>query len=203
MATHTFVELDLKEARRFADLAGSLHDLEQSKRYALRLLSFLNPQSSDSELSESLTISMIVSYARVFASGVRARLKDELLNQLTPEQMGLHDQFIYWRDKHISHSVNSFELNQPVARFVAETVHADGVQYIGIQSERLITPSIGEVHNFIALLEHQISNVRALYDEEHPRLLAIVRARPIEQVLRGPSRPRRAGDEPINRPRTR
>ena len=202
MATHTFVELDLEEARRFADLAGSLHDLEQSKRYARRLLSFLNPPSSDIELSESLMISLIVCYARVFASGVRTRLDDELLSQLAPEQRDLHDRFISWRDKHISHSVNSFELNQPVARFVAETVRSDGIQYIGIQSERVVLASIGEIQMFIALLEQQISNLRALFDAEHRHLLAIVRARPIEVVLRGPSRLRRAGDEPINRRRT-
>jgi len=203
MATLKLVEIELDEARRFADLAGILHDFEQARRYAQRLIPILDSPREDKELSESLTISMIVSYARAFASGVRSQFDHEFLDHLTAEQKEVHDQFIHWRNKHISHSVNSFEFNRPVARYVAETVLTDGIQYLGVRSERLIAPSIAEALVFIALLEHQLSIARALYDEEHARLLAIVRSQPVEQILRGPSRVRKLGDQPIHKVRSR
>ena len=202
MANHTFVDLDLAEAKRFSDLAGVRFDIEQARRFALRLIAVHEPQNVDSDLSESLTISMIVSYARIFTTGVREKVKGELLDQLSTEEQKLHDLFMHWRDKHISHSVNSFEHNQPVARYVAESVHKDGIAYIGVRSERLVGPSSAEVYGLVSLLDRFWIKIRAMYEEEHLRLLAIVRARPIAEILRGPSCPRTAGDEPIHKKRT-
>ncbi len=201
MATLTHIDLDLPEAKRYADLAGVRFDIEQARRFAHCLIEFHDPNGPNSDISESLTISMIMSYARIFTDGVRTKFAGELLDQLSQEERELHDLFMNWRHKHISHSVNSYERNQPVARYFVETVREQGIVQVGVRSHRITVPGSAETYGLISLLDRYWHQIRALYEEEHLRVLAIVRQRPIDEILRGPSRSREAGDQPIEKKR--
>lgn len=107
-----------------------------------------------------------------------------------------------WRSKHVSHSVNSFEHNQPVARFVSETVQSEGIQYISVNTERIVAPSAHDIAEFLLLTEAVLVILEQDYEKEHGQLLGIVRAMPLADVLKGPKTPERAGSQPIKQSRT-
>ncbi len=60
---------------------------------------------------EALSTAACISYARCFSSGVRQSLDSDLLNTADVELKKLHNFVLNFRDKHIAHSVNSFEEN--------------------------------------------------------------------------------------------
>lgn len=117
MATNTFQEIDIPEAADLADLTGILYDFESAKRFAIQLKEMLNRERPDYSLVDPMTIAILVRYSRPFATGKRRRIGDMELRTLSSKQRSAHDRFLLWRNRHIAHSVNVFEDNQPVVRY--------------------------------------------------------------------------------------
>src|SRR6185312_16072634 len=109
MATNTFAEICLPEARLLADLTGICYDLERARDFATRLKSALAIRSQDSSLVEPLTIASIVQYCRPFSGGKRVNVNERLLAVFTKNQRDMHDWIRAVRDRHIAHSINTFE----------------------------------------------------------------------------------------------
>lgn len=112
-------------AARLASLAGIKSDLEQVITYCDRMIErdagahlkktpfdivgFTTPL--DFVDWEALSTAACISYAKCLSSGVRQSLDSNLLSIAGRELKTLHDFAINVRNKHIAHSVNSFEEN--------------------------------------------------------------------------------------------
>jgi len=204
MANHTFVEFDHEEAQLLGDLAGITQDLECTKRFVSRLADVLSTAPIDSELVDALTTAILVRYARAFTSGVRAKLHQQHLSQLAEHQQGLHERFFEWRSRHIAHSVNPFEQNQVVARYVQQTVHQVGIQYMSVQHDRLVGLGSQDLADLHSLIEALLAIVETEYERERARVLEFVRSLPLSEVLAGhATRLPRPGVESVKRRRQR
>src|SRR5262245_11164901 len=138
MATYSYVDVDLEDVRLLADLNGAKLDLES----VLRLSKFLKDRFASENLSlevvDAFSTAILVRYSSPFMSGVRERIGENILEDLTQPQQKLHQKFFAWRSKHIAHSVNPFEDNRVVAYFNEEMVLTEGIQSISVQQNNLL-----------------------------------------------------------------
>jgi len=183
MATNTFVEIDIPAAAELADLTGISNDFENAKQFATQLKEMLERQPPDYSLVEPMTTAILVCYSRPFTTGVRRRIKGTDLGSLSPEQRSAHDRFRLWRDKHIAHSVNVFEENQPVARYWAERFDDEGFTSIECNSSQLIGMSMRDAEMIIELATHFIEELNPRIKHEKEKVLEIVQSLSREQVL--------------------
>jgi hypothetical protein len=147
------------------------------------LLKHFENSDFDTALVDALFTAILVRYSRPFASGVRLRLGDDVLTNLTDTQRAAHDKFYLWRDKHIAHSVNAFEEKQLVARYWVEKVHIEGITEVAVNHTRLFGLSSADLLELIDLIAALLPQVEARIASERPKVLAVVRALPIDQVI--------------------
>lgn len=187
MATNTFVELNIPEASELADLTGIKYDLETARDFAkLHLEAYKSQPASWHNLTDALTTAVCVRYARPFSrSNKRRRLEEDSLERLTEEQRLKHDRLIAIRNKYSAHSENAFEESQPIARYWLERVQEEGIAAIECQHSRIVGLSPAELNSVIELTEVFLVYVQARREKEKARLLPIVRALPLTQVLSG------------------
>ena len=131
MADHTWVDLQIAEAARLADLSGILLDLQCARDFAQMLAAEFTATKTNWRLVEPLSIAAAVMYSRPFSGRVRHRLREEDLKILSSEQRAAHDHLRAYRDKHVAHSVNAFEENIPRAYYCVERVKEEGITSIG------------------------------------------------------------------------
>lgn len=119
-----FQLLDI-DATRLASLAGINADLHRVLEYCDRMIeryagAHLKKSSFDivgftTHVDfidwEALSTAACVAYARCFVSGVRQSLDATLLNSAESELLSTHEFVLHFRNKHVAHSVNSFEEN--------------------------------------------------------------------------------------------
>jgi len=184
MATNTFVEINIPQALDLADLTGIVNDFESVKHFAAQLKGMLMRYPPDYSLVKPMTTAILVRYGRPFTTGIRRRIKDHELVTLSPEQRLAHDYFRLWRDKHIAHSVNVFEENQPVARSWVERFDDEGFTSISCNSNQLIGMSFKDVEMVIGLATHFTEELNPILKREEGKVLSIVRSLPKEQILR-------------------
>jgi len=182
MATNAFVEIDIDEAADLADLTGITHDFESTKRFAVQLKEMLEGGVSH-PLHEPMTIAILVRYNRPFFEGVRRPLTKEDLVELSPEQRATHDKFRLWRSKHITHSVNVFEENQPIARYWVERFDDEGFTSVECNSSELVGMSLCDVEMVIELATHFIEKLKPRLKDEKKKVLEVVQSLPKEEVL--------------------
>lgn len=185
MATHTWVDLQIPEAAKLADLSGILWDLKRACEFAELLAQELSSPNANWRLVEPLSIAAVVMYSRPFSGGVRLRLGEDDLKTLTPEQRSAHDHIRAYRDKHVAHSVNVFEENIPRANYCVERVHEEGITGIAYGGGRIVGLSGAEVNAIIELASVLKTQIEAQIKAEQERLLPIVRSMPLEKVLAG------------------
>ena len=183
MATNTFVAINIPEAAELADLSGISNDFECAKQFAKRLKEIRESGQPDISLIEPLTIATLVRYSRPFTTGVRHRLENHELLTLSQVQKVAHDRLRDWRDKHIAHSVNVFEDNQPVARYWIERFEDEGFSSVECNSNNLVGMSIGDTEMVIELCNHFLERLKLQIEAEKQKVLEVVRSLPKEQVL--------------------
>ena len=185
MATYTWVDLRIPEATRLADLHGIAADLQRAQEFARLLLAQFNADSPNWQLVEPLSIATAVTYARAFSGGVRHHLAEDDLKMLTDAQRASHQFLRDYRDKHIAHSVNEFEENIARANYCQERVASEGITSIGYGGGRLVSLSGKDIQAVIEITTALEAHVRNQIKVEEERLLPIVRAMPLEEVLAG------------------
>lgn len=185
MATHTWVDLQIAEAARLADLSGILWDLRQAQEFSKLLANEFTAAKPNWQLVEPLSIAVTVMYSRPFLGGVRHRLGDDDLKTLTPEQRRANDHLRAYRDKHVAHSVNAFEENIPRANYCIERVKEEGITGISYGVGRVISLSGTDVNAIIELTTLLQAHVETQIASEQARLLPIVRSIPLQEVLAG------------------
>lgn len=180
MATYTYVDLLIPEAELLADLVGIKLDFERAREFAHLMLMHLPA----GPLIEPLSIAATVTYFRPFSSGVRYHLGDNDLKILSPKQRRSHDYLRDYRDKHVAHSVNEFEENIPRAQYCVERVKEEGITAITYGSARITSLSGADASSIVELATLFERHVEAKIEEEKNRLLPIVRATPLDEVLK-------------------
>jgi len=183
MATNTFVEIDLTEAADLADLSGIQVDLQTALRFSEILKRILESERTDWDLVDPLSTAILVRYSRPFVKGVRRWLGDEALRALSPAQRAKHEHLRLFRDKHIAHSVNAFEDNQPVARYWVERVHEEGITAVECNHTRISGLSSADIEAVIELTTAMLAYVEVNLKAEKARVLEIVRQLPLKEVL--------------------
>ena len=183
MALHTFVEFEMREAEELADLTGIRYDLDSARSLARKLQAVMEEEKPDFELVDALTTAILVRYIRPFSAGVRRRLKEETLDKLSESQRRQHERLRDFRNKHIAHSVNAFEENQPVARYVEERVDVEGVYAVECHHDRVVGLNSREAEDVIELTTFLIEYVDRLLDKERHVVLDKVRSVPFEQLM--------------------
>ena len=183
MATNTFVEIDIPEAIDLADLTGIVNDLKSAMHFASQLKEMLLRAPPDHSLVEPMTVAILIRYCRPFTTGVRRRISEDEVATLSQERRSAYERFRYWRDKHIAHSVNVFERNQPVARYWVERFDDEGFTSVECNSSQLIGMSFQDVEMVIELATHFIETLKPTLKREKDKVLEIVRSLPKEQVL--------------------
>jgi hypothetical protein len=185
MAIYTWVDLRIPEAALVADLHGIAMDLQRAQEFARLLLAHFTSETTNWQLVEPLSIATAVTYARAFSGGVRHHLTEEDLKVLSDAQRESHQFLRDYRDKHIAHSVNEFEENIARANYCQERVQSEGITSIGYGGGRLVSLSGKEVQAVIEITTALEIHVRSQIKAEEERLLPIVRAMPLEEVLAG------------------
>lgn len=185
MATHTYSTICIPEAQRFADLTGIKYDLSTALEIASKLLAKQSDTQKDYALLDALTAALVVRYCRPFVTGVRSPLgKNETEAALDNQQVEMHEWMRKMRDKHIAHSVNTFEESQPVARFCLETIGIEGVYSVECNHARTITLDTRKCRQIIEMINLLLTHVEKLIEHEKALVLAIVRKIPVDQLLR-------------------
>lgn len=192
MATHTFVHFEHPEAADLAALTSVRFDLSST----LRLCEYLEEQSAasangwpDREITDAFSTAILVRYSRAFLSGVRRGLGEEALATLTDEQRSHHLRLRAFRDKHIAHSVNAFEDTRVQARYCLERVSDEGITSVSAAHYRVFGLSGQDVLDMKNLCTSLLSYVDEKIKDEECRLLAVLRAMPVQEVLSRPSAP--------------
>lgn len=185
MATYTWADLYIPEAATLADLSGISCDLRSAREFAELLAEQFGVGKTNRRLVEPLSIAITVMYSRPFVTGVRHRLGEPDLAILTPQQRAAHDHIRAYRDKHVAHSVNSFEENLPRANYCLERVNQEGITSIGHGGGRVTGLSCTDLKAVIELTSALQAHVDFLIAKEQEHLLEIVRRMPLDQVLAG------------------
>ena len=110
------------------------------------------------------------------------RLTEDALDSLSEDQRRKHERFRDFRDKHIAHSVNAFEENQPIARYVEGRENSEGVYSVECHHGRVVGLSSSEIKDVIELTTAMIEYVDRLLDIEKGVLLAKVRSTSFDQL---------------------
>jgi hypothetical protein len=204
MATDTFVEIDLPEARDLADLTGIQIDLLSARDFARMLQKEFESKRPNWDLVDPLSTAILVRYSRAFVTGVRMRLEEDALQTLSGPQREEHRRLRAFRDKHISHSVNAFEDNQPIARYWMERVTEEGVTSVECNHTRILGLSSADVESVIELTTALLSHVDARLASEKAKVLEIVRKMPLDDLLsKGRRGPQHLNLEDVHKSRKR
>ena len=183
MATSTFVEIDIPEAADLADLTGIQFDLESARSLSQMLKKELESEKPDWSLVDPLSTAILVRYSRPFVSGVRQHLGEEAIQTLTKQQQCKHQRLRAFRDKHIAHSVNAFEENQPVAQYWMERVNEEGITSIECTHTRVVGLASSDVEDVVELTTALLSYVNARLEQEKAKVLEVVGKMPVQEVL--------------------
>lgn len=108
-----FNQVEGPEARALADAGGELMDLRFVDDALAALLSSWSPEAEvgpETTEARALWVAAVVWYARSFSGGVRtAGVAAGLAENLSSPVRASHEYVLALRDKHMAHSVNSFE----------------------------------------------------------------------------------------------
>ena len=201
MATNTFIEFSLDEAKNLADYTSIEFDLRTAREFAIAVLEERQKSQPNYSLNDPFMVATIIRYARAFSGGVRLKLYDEAVSVLTDQQRAKHEYFMDIRDKYIAHSVNAFEESQPVARYWVERVEDEGITSIECNHRRIVGLSEQECQDIIDLASTWLGHIRQRLKEEKTRLLPIVRKIHLRDLME--SAPRFTPAPDTSQPQTR
>jgi hypothetical protein len=187
MATLIFAELNCPQAQKYADLNGIFHDLEDAKKFALRLITYGESLqvAPDLEICEALTIACLIKYSRCFGGGIRKSLAilEQGIIQSLPSKMQIdHETFLLWRDKNIAHSIDECEENQPHARYYKERPEL-GIVSIGCNSTTLKAMSTQDARDLKSLVEAILKKIDPLLKQEAKNLHTWAQSQPISELI--------------------
>ena len=173
------------EAGDLMDAHGIRRDFVTAKAEAHYLLSHLaNADPIDFLLIQALTTSVIVRYCRPFADGVRNfHIARGLVGELSSTEGLYHQRNLDWRNKHIAHSVNSFETNYLYAEWVEKPMMPSTITKIGVAETKIIGLNSAELEAIVSITEKYIGSLDKLIAAETQRVLELAKRADNEAIL--------------------
>jgi hypothetical protein len=119
-------------------------------------------------------------------------------------QRAEHERLRLFRDKHIAHSVNAFEDNQPVARYWVERVNEEGITAVECNHTRISGLSSADLEAVLELTTAMLAYVESNLQTEKAKVLGIVRKMPLQKILSSARKsPRLANMKDVGKARKR
>lgn len=183
-------------AERLASLAGIKADLEQVAEYCDRMIErYAGAHLKKSPFDivgfathldlidwEALSTAASVAYARCFVSGVRQSLDPALLSGEDAELRSTHDFILNLRNKHVAHSVNSFEENSVTVHVEEFFKSSAEISSVVPRHTRQTGLSFDEPAKLKRLVAWWLARVREESRAEVEVVLRVVRAMPLVDV---------------------
>ena len=175
-------DVKFSEAKRLADLASILRDLQATVETCKRVVALLDSEEKDTVLLEGLWSAALVRYVRCFAFGKRYGLTEDVFEGLNGDPIGAHRWYKNIRDKHVAHSVNPYE--QLRVGVILSPERSKQRKIIGVTtlSESYICAEKEGVKQLGMLAEVLIQKVKILGKECEDRVLEIAETLPIDQL---------------------
>ena len=172
MATDTYINIDLPEAKRLADLSGICDDLLSCREYCRRYIQGF-PHDPD---SESYSTILITKYTRCFSTGVRSKSQRDLKALTERVDDATHKFVCGLRDRHVSHSVSDLE-NHRVRVWLNPEEKGRAVNNVNIESDYLIGIGPAAVQKLADLVDTLLEWVQIEMRLEEGKLKEIVQRR--------------------------
>ena len=131
---------------------------------------------------EALSTAACISYARCFLSGVRQSLDSNLLSTAEPAFKKLHDFVIDFRNKHIAHSVNSFEENTVTVHLGDSFKSSQDIQTVTPSHTRVAGLSFNAPEEFKHLAQWWLRKVEEEMSLEKAKVLRAARAKSLSDL---------------------
>jgi hypothetical protein len=205
MSTNLYVPIKrIPESALLADYTGIFNDFRVTSQMAKDLDELMHGEPPDWKYGEALTIAILVKYSRPFVSGIRLSLGSADMNSaLNAEQLEKHRALREYRDKHIAHSVNSFEESEPVARFWDDRVSTEGIDSIECNHIMVVGLGSSDLADVVELCNVWMAYLDPKINAEKAKLLQLVRALPVAEVLSWDASAPRVNMAKVGKPRHR
>jgi hypothetical protein len=183
-------------AERLASLAGLKSDLEQVERYCDRMIEryagahlkkslfdivgFTTPV--DLVDWEALSIAACISYARCFVSGVRQSLDAGRLANAGAELKDTHQFILNLRNKHVAHSVNSFEENSVTVHLEDTFQSSNEIRSATPRHTRTAGLSFDMPEKLRNLAQWWLSEVRSEMSAETESVIRLAQSMPLDEI---------------------
>jgi hypothetical protein len=172
MGIYRYVNPELPEAKRLADLSGIASDLECCRDYCDR---FTDTFPSDRDL-QCFAVFIAIKYARCFNQGARKGTSRELLSILKEDDRQIHDIIYALRDKHIGHSVSDWEAHFPRVWLTPEE-EGRGIASVSIESQETLAPSPRLIGRLKEVVEKLLEWIKSEMRAEETKLFQVVTER--------------------------
>lgn len=169
MADFSYVNIELPEASRLADLYGFVIDLNTCRLYCEKYIATF-ARGEDTECYWSY---VFIKYGRCFKNGIRKPYEGTLPIVLSAEELDLHQLVLNLRDKHLAHSVNDLELHR-VRVWLNPSELGRRVNSVNIESHYLAGPAPKLFHSLMGLIEKFIVWAEEEKKSEEAKLLSLV-----------------------------
>ena len=183
-------------AARLAGLAGVKADLDRVLEYCDRMIErYAGSHLKQSPFDivgftthvdfidwEALSTAACVTYARCFVSGVRQSLESTLLAGADAELRSTHEFVMHLRNKHVAHSVNSFEENSVTVHVEDSFKSSAEICSVVPRHNRQAGLSFDAPAKLKQLATWWLARVRAETALEMESVLGFARALPLDQV---------------------
>jgi len=175
-------DVDFPEAKRLADLASILRDLQVTVETCKRVVNLLESAKPDSIVIEGLWSAALIRYVRCFAFGKRYGLTEDIFKDLNGDPIGAHRWYKNMRDKHIAHSVNPYEQVRIGIILSSEDSQEQKVLGVSTLAGSYISPDKKGVEQLGMLATVLIKTVGILGKECENKVLDMAKNLPIDQL---------------------
>lgn len=177
MAVYRYVNVQLPEAKRLADLYGIAYDLQACRDYCDKYLrafeGAFSRATDEAKHLECFSVYVFVKYGRCFKGGVRGKAGVEALTALSAEDLELHNLVVNIRDKYVAHSVNDLESHK-VQVWLNPEEKGRKINSVGIESDYLAGPEPRMFESLKQIIDKLLSWIEAEKKREEERLIPIV-----------------------------
>lgn len=181
MATHTYVDLEIEEARYLANLVGIEYDLRTAIEWCDQFVQLMVDRDRF-WLVEPMTTAILVRFIRAFGGGKRYPDTKHILSVLSEEEKEKYEYFKNVRSKHVAHSVNEFEDNQVKAYYI-EGAAEKGVNSIGLGCDRVVGLSGDDINTVRGICQTLMTKVKSEMELEKEKLMVLTSTYTAEDIL--------------------
>ena len=171
---------DMKRVIAYCELMIDRYASSKHKRSPFHIVGF-NTRINWTDWG-ALSTAACISYARCFTTGVREALNQALLDSAASEFRTLHEFVLNLRNKHIAHSVNSFEENLVTLHIGEHFASSQEIETVAASNTRVIGLHIDVPAQLKRLAEWWLTELDKQMAVQRAKLLLIARATPLSEL---------------------